>query len=74
MNAVDHLLCCVQAACWLLVAAALGLVPLFNFFAGLALLHGYLAASGRTSFEICKGAKVRPTWCIEDIFFLAGRE
>lgn len=37
------------------------LVPLFNFFGGLALLHAYLTASGRTSYEICKGAKARPT-------------
>lgn len=47
-----------QVICWLLLAAVLLLVPLFNFFGGLALLHGYLAASGRTSYEICKGAKV----------------
>ncbi|BDA40380.1 probable palmitoyltransferase ZDHHC17 at N-terminal half [Coccomyxa sp. Obi] len=47
-----------SVTCWLLLAAVLLLVPLFNFFGGLALLHGYLAASGRTSYEICKGAKV----------------
>lgn len=47
-----------QVTCWLLLAAVLLLVPLFNFFGGLALLHGYLAAGGRTSYEICKGAQV----------------
>ncbi|KAK9916920.1 hypothetical protein WJX75_008810 [Coccomyxa subellipsoidea] len=45
-------------SCWLLLGATVLLVPLFNFFGGLALLHAYLTASGRTSYEICKGAKV----------------
>lgn len=48
-----------QVTCWLLLAAVLLLVPMFNFFGGLALLHGYFAASGRTTYEICKGAQVQ---------------
>ncbi len=48
------------AATWQLLAALLLLVPCFNFFGGMALLHGYLAASAQTSYEICKGAKARP--------------
>lgn len=63
-----HVRAHVQAMCWQvraaaalqLLAALLLLVPCFNFFGGMALLHGYLAASGQTSYEICKGAKAHP--------------
>ena len=58
-----------QVTCWLLLAAVLLLLPLFNFFGGLALLHGYLAASGRTSYEICKGAKVNSYWILPVVRF-----
>ena len=43
---------------WLLLLTALALVPFFNMFAGLTLLHGYLAATGQTTYEILKGSRV----------------
>jgi hypothetical protein len=43
---------------WLLLVLAAGLIPLFNIFAGLTLLHSYLAATGQTTFELAKGAQV----------------
>lgn len=43
---------------WLLLLSALALVPFFNMFAGLTLLHGYLAATGQTTYEMLKGGRV----------------
>ena len=43
---------------WLLLLLALALIPFFNMFAGLTLLHGYLAATGQTTYEMLKGGRV----------------
>ena len=42
----------------LLLLTTLALIPLFNVFAGLTLLHGYLAATGQTTYEMLKGSRV----------------
>ena len=34
------------------------MVPLFNVFGGLAVLHGYLAATSQTTWELAKGRRV----------------
>jgi hypothetical protein len=47
----------VQSAVLLMVAAVV-LFPCFNGFAGLVVLHTYLAMSAQTTYEISKGAKV----------------
>ncbi|CAL5225148.1 g7928 [Coccomyxa viridis] len=43
---------------WLHVLAVMLLVPCLNVFGGLIIAHSYLAATGQTSYEIIKGAKV----------------
>ena len=43
---------------WLHVLAVLLLVPCLNVFGGLVALHSFLAASGQTTYELVKGAKV----------------
>lgn len=43
---------------WLLLDAAVVMVPLFNVFCGLAVLHGYLAATAQTTWELAKGHHV----------------
>lgn len=43
---------------WLHVLAAALLVPCLNVFGGLTLAHSYLAATGQTTYELVKGAKV----------------
>ena len=43
---------------WLHVLAVLLLVPCLNVFGGLAIAHTYLAATGQTTYEVVKGAKV----------------
>ena len=43
---------------WLHVLAMLLLVPCLNVFGGLAIAHAYLAATGQTTYEVAKGAKV----------------
>ena len=45
---------------WLHVLAVLLLVPCLNVFGGLVALHSFLAASGQTTYELVKGAKVGP--------------
>ena len=59
----------VQAVCWgakawqswLHMLAVMLLVPCLNVFGGLTIAHSYLAATGQTSYEIIKGAKVSTT-------------
>lgn len=46
------------ARTWLLLAYAVMLVPLFNVFCGLSVLHGYLAATSQTTWELGKGDHV----------------
>ena len=43
---------------WLHVLAVLLLLPCLNVFGGLAIAHTYLAATGQTTYEVVKGAKV----------------
>ena len=43
---------------WLHALAAALLVLCLNVFGGLALAHSYLAATGQTTYELVKGAKV----------------
>lgn len=59
----------VQADCWgpnagqnwLHLLAVSLLVPLFNVFAGLTVVHSYMAVTGQTTYEVVKGAKVGST-------------
>ena len=46
---------------WLHVLAVLLLVPCLNVFCGLTIMHSYLAATGQTTYEVGKGAKVGTT-------------
>ena len=46
---------------WLHLLAVMLLVPCLNVFGGLTIAHSYLAATGQTTYEVIKGAKVGMT-------------
>lgn len=46
---------------WLHALAVVLLVPCLNVFGGLTIAHAYLAATGQTTYELVKGARVGTT-------------